>query len=42
MGTEFFVAVGVFPIELQCISLPGFNGLCCKLAKKALLNIYLI
>ena len=34
MGTEFFIAIGVFPG--RTISLPSFNGLRCKLAKVAL------
>ena len=34
-GTESFIAIGVFPVKLQCIILPSFNGLCCKLAKIA-------
>ena len=34
MGTEFFIVIGVFPVEL--IRLPSFNGLRCKLAKVAL------
>ena len=31
----FFIAVGVLPVEL-IISLPSFNGLCCKLIEIAL------
>ena len=40
MGTELFKVIGVFLVELY-ISLPIFNGLCYKLAKKALF-IYLM
>ena len=40
MGTELFIAVGVFPVELLARALPSFNGLRCKLAKIALF-IYL-
>ena len=36
MGTEFFIAIGVFPVELLLIRLPSFNGLRCKLAKLVL------
>ena len=38
MGTELFVVVGVFPVELLACQV--FNGLGCKLAKIALI-IYL-
>ena len=39
MGTEFFIVISVFPVEL--FSLPSFNVLHCKLAKIAL-SIYSI
>ena len=32
MGMEFFVAIGVFPVD-RSISLPNFKDLHCKLAK---------
>ena len=35
MGTKWFIAIGVFSVELIAYQVM-FNGVCCKLAKIAL------